>query len=280
MTQERFSTVIRKTLRSATSFGEFLTFEYSDRRKRNLSYSYRAFARDLGMVPSHLSEVLKGKTGVSMRILNRLQDRLKLSTGELEYLNVLIDRDHARSPAVRAAATAKSDVYRKLLGSTEIDADQLLQMKDWYYFVLIEVGRTDLINQPAKKLAEQLGIAERELDQALEDLLRMGHLIQRNGKIEATNDVAIPDSQIPSEVIRNYHREFMERARSSIDNQALSQRFLSTNLNAVSRADYARAVAAIDKFADEFNREFGRPSEGETVYGLAMQFFEITPPRE
>ena len=60
------------------SISEFLGAEFSKRKLRNETYSLRAFARDLGVSASRLSEILSGKLGISEKTAETIASKLRL----------------------------------------------------------------------------------------------------------------------------------------------------------------------------------------------------------
>jgi len=57
---------------------ELLNREFESRKARNTKYSLRAFARDLGLSPGTLSEVLKQKRGLPVRSVAGISSRIEL----------------------------------------------------------------------------------------------------------------------------------------------------------------------------------------------------------
>ncbi len=74
-----------------------LKSKLADRRRRNPSYSLRAFARDLGMSASHLSEVIRRKGRLSLRSAELVVTNLELEPDD--RLNFLwqVGRESIRS---------------------------------------------------------------------------------------------------------------------------------------------------------------------------------------
>jgi transcriptional regulator with XRE-family HTH domain len=60
------------------NFRQTLAKELGDRRRRNPGYSLRAFARDLGTDHSTLSQILRGRRGLSSRMISRFGGQLRL----------------------------------------------------------------------------------------------------------------------------------------------------------------------------------------------------------
>ena len=63
-----------------------LSEKFSDLRLKNPAYSLRAFSRKLGMSSSSVSEILNGKRRVSIKIVQRISDRLCLDPYERTQL--------------------------------------------------------------------------------------------------------------------------------------------------------------------------------------------------
>lgn len=89
------------------TFRRFLMNELSQRQKRNVSYSMNAFARDLGLSSSRLSEILSGKVGISEDRAVKIADRLQLSESDKAYFVDLVQSEHSRSEVGKRAARAR-----------------------------------------------------------------------------------------------------------------------------------------------------------------------------
>lgn len=89
---------------SYSDYRDWLRAELSRRLSQNASYSQGAFARDLGLRPSRLCEILQRKQGLSADYARRLAARLALTSQESEYFIDLVVSRHGRSRAARQAA--------------------------------------------------------------------------------------------------------------------------------------------------------------------------------
>jgi len=61
------------------------------KQQKNKRYSLRAFARDLKISPSFLSEVLSGKYGISKQLAGQIADRLGFTNEESQHFCSLAD---------------------------------------------------------------------------------------------------------------------------------------------------------------------------------------------
>ncbi len=68
-----------------SEYRSFLKAELGDRIAKNSRYSLSAFAKQLGMAKSMLSEVLKGKKSLSIEAAGRVAAQLRLPEREGEY---------------------------------------------------------------------------------------------------------------------------------------------------------------------------------------------------
>lgn len=97
----------------------------------------------------------------------------------------------------------------------------------------------------------------------------------QEGKLRPLESFTASPSGIPSEAIRRFHRQILEKAITSIDLQTLEERDLSCMVLAVDRNRLPQAKDAIKKFRREFDSEFGAGTPRDSVYCLAIQFFSL-----
>jgi plasmid maintenance system antidote protein VapI len=65
----------------------------TERKNRNVLYSLRAYARDLGVDPSRLCRILKGRQEISTGLCLQISRRLHLSDDETqEFVTSVADR--------------------------------------------------------------------------------------------------------------------------------------------------------------------------------------------
>lgn len=87
-----------------TSYREVLSENFSSRKKKNPNYSLRAFARDIGLSASRLSEIMNMKAGLSTEKAVIVCEKLQLTEPEsMRFLN-LVESQHGRSFIARKMA--------------------------------------------------------------------------------------------------------------------------------------------------------------------------------
>jgi uncharacterized protein (TIGR02147 family) len=72
--------------------------EHEERKSRNPRYSRRAFARDAGLSPSHLTRVLAGKKSLSRAMGLSIATRLGWTEGKMQMFLATIDGIRMNEP--------------------------------------------------------------------------------------------------------------------------------------------------------------------------------------
>jgi transcriptional regulator with XRE-family HTH domain len=91
------------------SFRSFLADELARRVERNRRYSLRAFARDLGVDHSSLSQWLRGRRAFTVEVIERLGARLRLSPRQTR---VFTELGEAEGPDARIFELARGEGLR------------------------------------------------------------------------------------------------------------------------------------------------------------------------
>src|ERR1700733_11819237 len=109
------------TLGEESGYRKRLVAELISRQRRNPAYSLRSFARDLGISPAALSQVLNSKRNFSRTNLTKVIEKLGLSPSE---------KNRAFQELSSGAADLADDQFMTL------HDDVFRFMSDWYYFAI------------------------------------------------------------------------------------------------------------------------------------------------
>lgn len=261
---------------------ELLQEALSERMASNPSYSMRAFARDIALSSQQLSNVLSGQRGISSEMAEKISKRLSMSSQQKDLFCWGAIAHHSRSPSQRAVAKAKLEhLSQSALQTAYFDLDILKTISNWYHFAILELIK---IKRPANQktincityFSSSLGIPETETELALARLERLG-LISKSGKNWKLNqDVAVIDQGIPSEGVKTFHRQILEKATRALAFQNQEERYGYSWMMPVKVKNIHRAKKLIRKFKDEFSKELAEQHEGEEIYGVSVQYFKMS----
>jgi len=123
-----------------TSYRSFLKEILADKAKKNPKYSLRAMAKHLGFASSSLSEVMAGKSGFSLQSARKVAAKLNLSSGETEYLCLLVQFESSADPEIREHIFARmKDLTPKKLPIHDLSIDHFKQISEWYHSAILEM---------------------------------------------------------------------------------------------------------------------------------------------
>lgn len=259
---------------SYESFRDFLNDEFKLRTKRNELYSLRAFARDLGLSHSRLSEFLSGKSPISARSGQTICKALALSPPECSYLINLIRSEFHPNESIRVSARQMVKEKREtLLVISKSDAPDLIER--WYYPPLIEF--LTLSRPPTfSEIADRLGLDEDTVDAAVKHL-EAHRIVERdeNGGWKASHAFFKLESGAPSPHFKAFHRSFLKLAENALRTAPIPKRKFVTWVLTFDEASLKDARDDIEDFATNFIRKYSERGTSNQVYSLGLQFYSL-----
>lgn len=266
-------------MESHQDYRQILKSELDQRCEQNPRYSLRAFARDLDLSPSRLSEILNHKQGVSRKAAEKIALNLGYKEAEVLYFCDLVSVRHARS--VREKQDSHLRLLKKQVESTEnktfqLQLDAFRIISDWYHIGILELMNMKSFKHDAKWIARRLGVSPIQIELAIDRLLRVGLLKKHgDGCLEPLeNDGWIPGG-VPSESIRKFHKQVLGKALEALSTQPVAQRYFQTHLLTLNSDEVAEASKEIERFQHRFCERFRREEKKDKVYCISMQLFKI-----
>jgi uncharacterized protein (TIGR02147 family) len=262
----------------AHCYREILKRHFAERLEENPRYSLRAFSRDLSISPSRLSEILNGKQGLSGEWAEKISSRLQMNSREAEDFYQKVLASDARAKGVRRAAIDRLE-SRSGQEYLAVQADTFKIIADWYHFALMELTKLKSFRPSSQWIAKKLGISVYEAKLAGDRLARLGLMEKNRGRWRLTNKTLTTSNGVPSEAIRKFNRQILEKSREAIALQSVEERDISSLTLAVRRKDIPQVIEKIRRFRREINSELEQSvPEGaaDEVYSLAIQFFRLT----
>lgn len=249
----------------------------SERTTANPRYSLRAFARDLGISPQQLSNVMNGRRGLGREMALKVTSRLGLSSSQKDLFLESLRAKFSKSKIQRKIAKTKMKSIEASSSTKNLEMDLFKIISNWHHLTLIELIKiTRPKDQTLSWFSKRLGISEAEVKYSLERLERL-ELISRSKKgWSANQDVVIADKEISVESVRNFHRQVLEKAILALSFQNSEERYGSSSTLPIKVKDLPKAREMIQKFRLEFDETLSDPNQGDEVYALSFQFFKLT----
>lgn len=247
---------------------------------QNESYSLRAFARDLDLSPSRLSETMNLKSGVSLPTVEKISARLKLSKSESGFLRDLYLVDGKTNRGTRDIAMKSLSKARERTKIKELDTEKFKVIAEWYHTAILQMTDLNHFRPDIEWIANKLGIAPERSRRAVERLFDLGLLFiePSTGKWKQHPELMVTESEIPATAIRQYHRQMMQKAFRAIEDVPVERRNIQSMTFALPKDRYREVCGKIQdllKEAWEISESESGDSRKDSLYAINVQFFPL-----
>jgi len=248
----------------------------------NSRYSMRAFARDLNISPSFLSQVLGGKRGLTASKAKNIFAILEFSENEKKLFMLEVQMEQKRSDKKKAVVQKQIDSAVQQTGAYTFETDEFDRMSQWYVIAILQLLRVK--EAPRKNqdqfcgwAAAKLGINIELVESTLSDLMERALIRKEKAGLTAIHDTVWTTNQVPSGAIRSFHKQMIDKAKTAIEMQSVNDRFLQSIQFPVLKASLPEIQNDILKFRNQMLRKHGRTAaeDADTVYGLNLQLFRL-----
>lgn len=200
---------------SFKTYRDVIRYEFFFRHHKNPAYSMSAFARDLGIAPSRLSEIFSGKQGLSPERARDVGAKIGYKAKKLTWFCNLVESETARSPKMKAAAKAKLEEVRNGVMSEAIQTRLPFDLR-WEHKAVRRMALMAEFQESAEWISQKLGTSTEIIRRVLNDLIELG-LLRRNeeGKLELEKNVHFPSTSHNRNQILRMFRSIMVKALQS-----------------------------------------------------------------
>lgn len=209
---------------------------------------------------------------MSAKVAREVGDRLDWSASEKDFFVALVESEHARSKTKRAMA-------KQTLGQFEhktLDNEVFSLISDWYHLAILELVLTDGFKPEPKWIAKRLSISPIQVEQAVSRLQTLGLLACHNGKWEVTEKFPATTSGTPSQAIKKFHSQILNKATDALYLQSVDERDFSSISVAINPDDLPEMKEEIKNFRRALERKYKARNHKRAVYSLNIQLFSLT----
>ncbi len=231
---------------------EVLKYTYKKRQAINRGYSQNAFARDLGVSPTALSQVLSGKRNFSAKNAAKVSHNLNL-------------------PIETVRDSGNNNHFSKAM---RLKIDSFSIIADWYHFAILNLVEVDKVSSN-EQISTRLGLSPKVTEEAVKRLLKL-KLLEVKGKRYSRLQYALDaGTDIPSEALRKHNREKMELAIESLEKVSIHNRDVSSLTVTFDPSKMDKLKEEIKRFKSRALKICDSEQDSE-VYSLNIQFFPLT----
>jgi len=257
-------------------YKQFLQSEFAARARRNPNYSLRAYARDLAVPASKLSEVLRGVRRFSPASVAKIAERLGLEGAEKIYFVALANSAQTRNLAARKRAEGKLARISQTDEYGQIALDQFRIIADWHHFAILELTEVKDFDARPAAISNRLGISEAQAQAAVDLLLDAGLLARTaSGGLKQTKQNLATPSGVPSRYIREHHSQVILKAEAAVHAVPVEERDLAALTLAFDSSQMAEVREELKKLRRRLAKKIQDRPAKDRVYCLAVQFFPL-----
>ncbi len=263
-------------------------FHFNDYRKY-LAYRLKTVGKTRGLrskialslktKPSFISQVLSGKNDFTPEHCPVINEILNHTEAEAHYFILLVQVARAGHFKLKAYYQAqideilekrKQNLGRLKAEPTLIPSEQAIYYSYWYYGAIhVLTSIPQFQTKPA--LAKRLNLKLEVVSQAVDQLVKLGLLMEQNGRYEMTEKQVLIDKDSPW--VAQMHTHYRLRAVHSLTEPDSSDFHYSLGVT-LSKKDFEEIRERLFQFLEELNPKI-RQSKEEEGYCLGLDFFKL-----
>lgn len=241
--------------------------ELSLKQRENPLYSLRAYARDLGMHPSTLSQVLKGNRPLP----------LKDTTGVLKKLGLGPKERTLFMESLLRKKTSIDDI--EINESNErfmLDESYFKAIAEWEHFAVLELYELQNFEASVATVAKKLKITENRAEVVVNNLLTCGLLkVNERGELERAYPEVRTTEDVTSQALKLSHKETLQMGLTKLEEIEVELRDFSSTTVAIDLEKLPEAKTIIREFRQKMSALL-RDGHKTDLYNLAIQFYPLT----
>ena len=258
---------------NAKSSSEILARELGNRIDANPSYSQRAFARDIGISPGRLSEIINGHQGLSRTSGEKICAHLGYNPTETDLFCDYVDMDSARDLRKKQRARKRVQRWQKSNTDPLVRNKSLSLVSEWQNLAVLEFLRIEPTAN-ARRIATSICIDYNQAKTSLEKLKSLGLIEEDDGKVTVQNSST--SSEEPSNFIRSFHTQILDKAKRALIEQSMEERNFRSAVVAIDAKRKDEFKQRLTDLFNEFCDEADQHKDPNQIYAVSMNLFKIS----
>lgn len=239
----------------------FLKSALEERQERNPHYSLRAFARDLGISPGACSDFLSGHRSPGVKLSKRIATALNISPEDAKEMFNLVEK--------QKKLECESGLGYQLM------EEQFAIIANREHFAILNLMKTSNFHFDIEWMSRRLGFPEDVIQSAIQRMERLGLIRKENGQYLPVHRAVTTSHDIPSDTIKEHHRQNIRYTLDSLMNDHPSVRDITTITTATNPENIEKAKILIRKFRRKLVKILATGDKTE-VYSLNIQLVPLT----
>lgn len=270
-----------KSVFEYTDFRLYLGDYLAYRKSQDSSWTHRWVCASLGLRTSNfMLLVIQGKRNITPDFSSRVSTLFGHTPAEAEYFTGMVLFG-------QASTSLEKDFYWKSLlslrtqQSTETIADsQYEYYSHWYNPALYDLVALPGMRQDPRSLSKALKprVPAVQVRHSLELLERLGFLRREGDRLVKGAPVVATAPEVQSVAIYNYHRELIDIAKQSLEQDPGTVRNFTTVTMELNAQEYQIVVDMLTQFRKQALGVCGSTGPSDRIYQMNLQLFPVSQP--
>ncbi len=262
-----------------TNHREFLQAFYDVNKKEKKQFSYRWFNSRVGLAsPSHLKDIITGRSNVGHKTLTKLVKGLGLKKKESEFFEHVVYFNQAKTLEEKNEYLEKIRLLRSPNPARIVNEFEQSLFGHWVWVALREMVLLDDFKEDPDQISKRFyeKVSSKQIETAISKLIKLGFLKRKNGKLVQSERHIVSSDEVRSLIMQSFHKQMLERAIQAID-LPVSQRELAGLTIALSQDEFEDLKEKIKEFRKTTISKLKKPRK---VYQLNIQLFPLVKSTE
>lgn len=239
----------------------------SIKQRNNPHYSLRAYARDMGIHPATLSQIINGKRGLPLKNSEQVIRRLNLGPKER---TLFIDSLKKKKVTYDDIKIPEED--NRLI----LDESYYKIIAEWEHYAVLELFQLSDFKRTKEDVSGRLDLTQNRSDVVIHNLMVCGLIgFDDEGKLVKLHSDVTTRDDLSNQALRESHKEAMQMGVEKIDKYSVELRDFSSLTLAVDLSQLKAAKSLIREFRQKMMALLNEGDKKE-VYQLAIQFYPVS----
>lgn len=251
-------------------YRRYLKLVLKSRQETNKNYSLRAFAKQLDISPSRLSDVLNEKNHFGHNNVKKIALKLFKCDRERDFFLTLYQCQRVKDSTKSAQLLQQLEAKRLEHSFQELEGS-LSQEKKWYHFTILMILS---INHEVSltSLALILKLSESTVANAINELRKMKLISGTSWRINANHRFISIDRK--QSFNADFHGAMIHKSLDALRRTPIEERWFNSLLFTMPEKDYKELCANLENTLKAISI---RPKRGkhDSVYALTAQLFPL-----
>jgi uncharacterized protein (TIGR02147 family) len=237
------------------------------KQRANPHYSLRAFARDIGIHPATLSQIINGKRRLPLKDSDQVIRKLNLGPRERNLFLESLKRNKTTLNKIRILENDDRLI---------LDESYYKIIAEWEHYAVLELFNLTDFNRSKDEISQRLGLNPNRTEVVVSNLLNCRLLeLNPDGSLNKVHSDVTTADDLVNQALRDSHRESLLLGCQKLEEIALELRDFSSLTLAIDMEKVPEVKLLIREFRKKITSLLKEGHKYE-VYQLAIQFYPLT----